>query len=198
MEISAIRVKELRERTGAGMMDCKVALTESQGDFEKAIELLRVKGMASASKKAGRSTKEGSVHSYIHGEGKVGVLVEINCETDFVARTDHFKTFVRDISMHIAAANPLYLNVEDVPNDVLTKEKAILIAQTDTNLPTHISEKIISNKIEKFYETYCLLKQGFVKDTSKSIDQYLKETIAKVGENVTIRRFVRFVLGEGI
>jgi elongation factor Ts len=199
MEISAVQVRDLREKTGAGMMDCKKALTETQGDFEKAIEFLRKKGIASASKKAGRATKEGSVSSYIHGEGRVGVLVEINCETDFVARTEQFRAFTKDVAMHIAAANPQYVRPEEVPAEVLAKEKEIAIAQMQaTNKPAAVLEKIAEGKIKKFYEDSCLMNQMFVKDPNKTVDQLLKEAIAALGENISIRRFARFHLGEGL
>ena len=197
MEISASQVKELREKTGAGMMDCKKALSETSGDFEKAIDYLRKKGIASAAKKAGRATKEGAVFSYIHGEGKVGVMVEVNCETDFVARTEQFRQFVKDVSMHIAAANPQWVRQEDVPAEVVQKEKEIAIAQMqNSGKPAAVLEKIAEGKLKKFYEDTCLLNQAFVKDPNKSIDQLLKETIATLGENIAIRRFARFVLGE--
>jgi elongation factor Ts len=199
MEISAGLVKELREKTGAGMMDCKKALSETSGDFEKAIEYLRKKGIASAAKKAGRATKEGTVSSYIHGEGRVGVLVEINCETDFVARTEQFKALVRDVSMHIAAAAPQWVTPDEVPADIIAKEKEIAVAQMQASgKPAAVLEKIAEGKIKKFYEDNCLMQQVFVKDPSKTIEQLLKETIAGLGENMTIRRFARFVLGEGV
>jgi elongation factor Ts len=198
MEISANLVKELREKTGAGMMDCKKALSETSGDFEKAIEYLRKKGIASASKKAGRTTKEGSVSSYIHGEGKVGVLVEINCETDFVARTEQFRNFTKDVAMHIAAAQPQYVSPEQVPAEVIAKEKEIAIAQlAASGKPAAMLEKIAEGKLKKYYEDTCLMNQAFVKDPNKTIDQLLKESIAALGENIQIRRFSRFVLGEG-
>ncbi|MBC7692172.1 MAG: translation elongation factor Ts [Methylotenera sp.] len=198
MEITAAAVKELREKTGAGMMDCKKALTETAGDFEKAIDHLRKKGIASASKKAGRATKEGSVSSYIHGEGRVGVLLEVNCETDFVARTEQFRDFVRDVSMHIAAASPQWVRSDEVPAAVIAKEKEIAIAQMQaSNKPAAVLEKIAEGKINKFFEDNCLYNQIFVKDTSKTIDQLNKELIATLGENITIRRFSRFALGEG-
>ena len=199
MEISASLVKELREKTGAGMMDCKKALSETSGDFEKAIEYLRKKGVASAAKKAGRLTKEGSVTSYIHGEGKVGVLLEVNCETDFVARTEQFKQLVKDVAMHVAAANPQWVRSEDVSSDVLAKEKEIAIAQMQASgKPAAVLEKIAEGKLKKFYEDHCLLQQLFVKDPSKTIDQLLKESVATLGENISIRRFARFGLGEGL
>lgn len=199
MEISANLVKELREKTGAGMMDCKKALSETSGDFDKAIEFLRKKGIASADKKAGRATKEGSVSSYIHGEGKVGVLLEVNCETDFVARTEQFRQFVKDVSMHIAAAAPRWVTPSEVPADLIAKEKEIAIEQMKASgKPANVLEKIAEGKINKFYEETCLLNQKFVKDPDKTVEQLLKETIAGLGENISIRRFSRYVLGEGI
>ncbi|MFZ9596092.1 MAG: translation elongation factor Ts [Bdellovibrionia bacterium] len=199
MEISASVVKDLREKTGAGMMDCKKALVESLGDFDKAVEYLRKKGIASADKKAGRMTKEGAVSSYIHGEGKVGVLLEVNCETDFVARTEQFKNLLKDLSMHIAAANPKWLHAEEVPAEVLAKEKEIAIAQMqNSGKPAAVLEKIAEGKIKKFYEDHCLMNQTFVKDPGKTIEQLLKETIGALGENMAIRRFVRYALGEGL
>lgn len=192
-------LKELREKTGAGVLDCKKALQETSNDLDKAIEFLRKKGMASAAKKAGRATREGLVTSYIHGEGRVGVLLEVNCETDFVARTEQFKQFVKDVSMHIAAASPLYVSPEEVPADVIASEKEIALAQMkDSNKPQAVLEKIAEGKINKYYEDTCLLKQAYVKEPSKSIETLTKETIANLGENITIRRFARFVLGEGI
>ena len=199
MEITASLVKDLREKTGAGMMDCKKALVESGGDFEKSVEYLRKKGIASAAKKAGRTTKEGAVFSYIHGEGRVGVLVEINCETDFVARTEQFRQFVKDISMHIAAANPQWVRSDEVPAEILAKEKEIAIAQMQASgKPAAVLEKIAEGKLKKFYEDQCLLHQPFVKDSSKTIEQLVKEAISTLGENISVRRFARFVLGEGI
>jgi elongation factor Ts len=199
MEISASQVKELREKTGAGMMDCKKALAETSGDFDKAIEYLRKKGIASAAKKAGRMTKEGAVSAYIHGEGKVGVLVEVNCETDFVARTEQFRQFVKDVSMHIAAASPQWVRSDEVPADIIAKEKEIAVAQMQASgKPAAVLEKIAEGKINKFYEDTCLMNQTYVKDPNKKIEQLLKETIAALGENITIRRFARFVLGEGV
>lgn len=199
MTISAGLVKELREKTGAGMMDCKEALTQNSGDFEKSVDWLRKKGIASAAKKAGRLAKEGVVHSYIHGEGKVGVLVEINCETDFVARTEQFKNFVRDVAMQIAAAQPQWVRSEEVPAEILAKEKEIAIEQMKASgKPAAVLEKIAEGKVKKFFEETCLLNQLFVKDSTKTIEQLLKETIATLGENISIRRFARFVLGEGL
>ena len=199
MEISASLVKELREKTGAGMMDCKKALTENAGDFDKAIDYLRKKGIAAASKKAGRMTKEGAITSYIHGEGKVGVLLEVNCETDFVARTEQFKQFVKDLAMHVAAASPQWVTSDEVPAAVLEKEKEIAVAQMQASgKPAAVLEKIAEGKLKKFYEDHCLLHQTFVKDSNKTIEQLLKETIAGLGENISVRRFARFVLGEGL
>jgi elongation factor Ts len=199
MDISANLVKELREKTGAGMMDCKKALAETSGDFEKAIEYLRKKGIAAAAKKAGRATREGAVTSYIHGEGRVGVLLEVNCETDFVARTEQFRTFVKDVAMHIAAASPQWVRPEEVPADVVAKEKEIAVAQMATqNKPQAVLEKIAEGKVKKFYEDTCLLQQVYVKDPNKTVEQLQKETIATLGENISIRRFARFVLGEGL
>jgi elongation factor Ts len=199
MEITAGAVKELREKTGAGMMDCKKALSETSGDFEKAIEYLRKKGIASAAKKAGRATKEGAVTSYIHGEGKVGVLLEVNCETDFVARTEQFRNFVKDVAMHVAAANPTYVRPEEVPAEIMAKEKEIAVAQMQASgKPAAVLEKIAEGKLKKYYEDNCLLQQVFVKDPSKNIEQLLKETIATLGENIAIRRFARFQLGDGL
>lgn len=194
--ISAESVKNLREKTGAGMMECKKALTESGGDFEKAIDLLRQKGLATALKKAGRSVSEGLIHAYIH-MGRIGTMVEINCETDFVARTDDFKELVKDVAMHVAAANPLYLMREDVPKDVLEREKEIYRAQV-AGKPQQVIEKIIEGKLEKFYADNCLLDQVFIKDPDqkKTVKDLVTEKIAKVGENIIIRRFARFQLGE--
>lgn len=198
MDISANQVKELREKTGAGMLDCKKALAETSGDFEKAVEYLRKKGIASAAKKVGRATKEGAVQSYIHGEGRVGVLVEINCETDFVARTEQFKSFVRDIAMHIAAANPMYVKSDDVPAEVLSKEKEIAVAQmANSGKPAAVLEQIAQGKVKKYFEEACLMNQPYVKDPNKTVEGYLRETVANLGENITIKRFARFVLGEG-
>ncbi|OGW44971.1 MAG: translation elongation factor Ts [Nitrospirae bacterium RBG_13_41_22] len=194
--ISAELVKNLREKTGAGMMECKKALTESNGDFEKATDILRQKGLASALKKAGRTTSEGLVDSYIH-MGKIGAMLEVNCETDFVARTDDFKELVKDIAMHIAAASPLYLKRDDVPQDTIEREREIYRAQV-TDKPLHIVEKIIEGKLEKFYTDTCLLDQLFIKDPEqkKRIQDIITEKVAKLGENIVIRRFVRFQLGE--
>jgi len=194
--ISAESVKTLREKTGAGMMECKKALTETNGDFEKAIDLLRQKGLASALKKAGRTASEGLIDAYIH-MGKIGTMIEVNCETDFVARTDDFRELVKDIAMHIAAANPQYLSRADVPQDTLEREKDIYRAQVPDK-PSHIVEKIIEGKLEKFYTDTCLLDQIFIKDPDqkKKIQDLVTEKIAKLGENIVIRRFARFQLGE--
>jgi elongation factor Ts len=199
MEITAKQVSELRERTGAGMMDCKKALIETQGDFEKASEWLRKKGIAAAAKKAGRAINQGTVFAYIHGEGRVGVMVEINCETDFVARTEQFRQFVKDVAMHIAAAGPQWLSPAEVPASVIAKEKEIAIAQmASMGKPAAVLEKIAEGKLKKFYEDNCLLNQVYVKDTSKTVEQLLKELIGSLGENMAIRRFTRYALGEGV
>jgi len=195
-KISAETIKDLREKTGAGMMECKKALTESNGDFEKAIDILRQKGLSSALKKAGRIASEGLIDSYIH-MGKIGVLVEVNCETDFVARTDDFKELAKDIAMHIAATNPFYLSRDKVPQDVIEREEAIYRAQVKDK-PPHVVEKIVEGKLEKFYTEACLLDQFFVKDPDQKlrIKDIITEKIAKLGENIVLRRFVRFQLGE--
>lgn len=196
--ISAEMVKDLRDKTGVGMMECKKALTESNGDFEKAVDLLRQKGLATASKKAGRTASEGLIESYIH-MGKIGTMVEVNCETDFVARTDDFKQLAKDIAMHIAAATPVYLSREDVPQDVLEREKEIYKVQV-ANKPPQIMEKIIEGKLEKFYTDFCLLDQIFIKDTDQKmkIKDLITEKIAKLGENIMIKRYTRFQLGEAL
>ncbi len=197
MDISANQVRDLREKTGAGMMDCKKALLETSGNFDKAVEYLRKKGIASADKKAGRATKEGSVGSYIHGEGRVGVMVEINCETDFVARTEQFKAFVKDIAMHIAAASPKWVNASDVPPETVEQEKEIFKAQMrNEGKPEAVIDKIAEGKLKKFYQENCLMDQAFVKTPDKAVSDILKEAIMTLGENIAIRRFSRFVLGE--
>ncbi|TBL77759.1 translation elongation factor Ts [Paenibacillus thalictri] len=199
MAVSAAAVKELREKTGAGMLDCKKALDESNGDIEKASEILREKGLAAAAKKSGRIATEGLVESYIHGAGRIGVLVEVNCETDFVAKTDNFREFVRDVAMQIAAANPLFVRREEVPGEALEKEREILKAQAlNEGKPAHIVEKMVDGRIGKYYEENCLLEQSFIKDPDKTIQTLLNEKIATIGENISIRRFVRFELGEGL
>lgn len=198
-EITAALVKELRERTGAGMMDCKKALAATEGDMDKAIDFLREKGLAAAAKKAGRIAAEGLVESYIHGGGRIGVLVEVNCETDFVAKTDAFKSLVKDIAMHIAAANPSYLRREEVPAAELEHEKMVLSEQArNEGKPEKIIEKMVTGRIEKYYKEFCLLEQPFVKDPDKTISDLITESIAKIGENIAIRRFTRYQLGEGI
>ncbi len=198
-EISAAQVKELRERTGAGMMDCKKALAACEGDMDKAIDLLREKGLAAAAKKEGRIAAEGMVESYIHGGGRIGVLLEVNCETDFVARGEEFRLFVKDIAMQIAAANPQFLNKEDVSEDVLQHEREILRAQAlNEGKPEKIVEKMVEGRIEKFYKEFCLLEQAFVKDPEKSIRDLVLEKTAKIGERIVIRRFTRYELGEGL
>mgnify|MGYP000250298938 CR=1 FL=1 len=192
-------VKELRERTGAGMMDCKKALTEANGDMEKAIEILREKGLAAAAKKAGRIAAEGIVEAYIHGNGRIGVLVEVNTETDFVARNEDFRAFVKDIAMQIAAANPQYVRREEVPSEVVEKEREILKAQAmNEGKPEKIVDKIVEGRLEKFYKEVCLLEQPFIKDPDKTVQDVLTEKIAVIGENINIRRFVRFEKGEGL
>jgi len=198
-EITANAVKDLRERTGAGMMDCKKALTETGGDSTKAEEVLRKKGLAAAAKKAGRIAAEGAVASYIHMGGKIGVLLEVNCETDFVARTEGFQTLVKDLAMQIAAASPLYVRREDVPPAVVEKELEIARAQAkEQKKPDAIVEKMATGKVEKYYKEFVLLEQPFVRDDKKSVQDLLSESVAKMGENIQVRRFVRFVLGEGL
>ena len=198
-EITAALVKELRERTGAGMMDCKKALSATDGDLEKAIDFLREKGLAAAAKKAGRVAAEGLVEAYIHGGGRIGVLVEVNCETDFVAKTDAFKELVKDIAMHIAATNPSYIKREEVPTAELEHEQAVLAEQArNEGKPEKIIEKMVAGRIEKYYKEVCLMEQPFVKDPDKTISDLITESIAKIGENISIRRFTRYQLGEGI
>ena len=198
MAISAQLLKELREKTGAGMMDCKKVLVETDGDIDKAIDLLREKGLASAEKKASRIASEGLVASYIHS-GRIGVLVEVNSETDFVAKTDEFKEFVKDIAMQVAASNPEYLCEEDVPQEAIDKEKEVLIQQAiNEGKPQNIAEKMVEGRMHKFYERVCLLDQPFIKDPSITVNDLLKNKIAKIGENIKIRRFVRYEVGEGL
>ena len=199
MSITAAQVNELRKATGAGLMDCKKAPTETDGDMEKSVDYLRKKGLAAASKKAGRIATEGLVGSYIHAGGKIGVLVEVNCETDFVAKNESFQTFVKDIAMHIAAAAPQYVRREEVQEAVVEREKEIYRAKArESGKPDNIIEKIIEGQVNKFYAEICLIEQSFVKDPDKTIQTYLNETIATIGENISIRRFSRFVLGEGL
>jgi elongation factor Ts len=199
MDITASMVKELRERTDAGMMDCKKALVETDGNMDKAIDLLREKGLAAAAKRAGRIASEGIVDSYIHGNGRIGVLVEVNCETDFVARNEKFTTFVRDIAMHIAASNPQYISKEDVSQEDIEKEKAILRAQAlNEGKPEKIVDKMVEGRIAKFYEENCLLEQAFVKDPDITVGNLLNSMIASINEKISIRRFVRYERGEGL
>lgn len=197
--ITAEMVKQLRDKTGAGMMDCKAALTEAAGDIDKAIEILRKKGMASAAKRAGRATKEGIVGHYIHMGGKVGVLVEVNCETDFVARTDDFQSLAKEVAMHVAAADPRYVSRDQVPAAVLDKEREIYRAQFEgSGKPAGVIDKIVEGKLGSYYAQVCLLEQPSVRDPNVTIEQMLQAATAKTGENITISRFVRFKLGETI
>jgi len=197
VNISATQVKELREKTGAPMMDCKQALTEAKGDLEQAIVVLRKKGVATAAKKATRVTTEGSVAQYIHAGGKIGVLVEVNCESDFVARTEDFKELVHDVAMHIAASDPKFVRKEDVTPEAYEREKEIYRAQAaTTGKPPQVVEKIVAGKMEKFYEEVCLLEQPFIKDQTISISQLIATKIGKLGENIAVRRFARFKVGE--
>lgn len=198
MEISANLVKELRARTGAGVIDCKNALTEARGDLEKAQQLLRAKGLLTAARKSGRPAKEGLVTSYIHGEGQLGVLVEVNCETDFVARTDDFKTLARDIALQVAASDPRYVSREDVPEDVVASERAAYLAKARADGKDGAdAEAEAQRQMEKFYEASCLLDQRFIRDESRSVGELVKDVIARTGENIQVRRFARFRLGEG-
>jgi elongation factor Ts len=194
-EINPQLVKQLREKTNAGFMDCKRALAESSGDLQKAEAILRTKGMTSAGKKASRATKEGIVASYIHLQGKVGVLVEVNCETDFVARNENFRDFVKDITLHIAAAHPLYVNREQVPSKIVEAERAIYEAQMKEK-PANVVSKIVEGKLDKFYSTVCLLEQAFIKNPDQTIKELLNAKIAELGENIVIRRFTRYLVGE--
>jgi elongation factor Ts len=201
MEISASAVKELRERTGAGMMDCKKALGETKGNMEEAIEYLRKKGLSAAAKKAGRATSEGVIGSYVHSNGKVAVMVEVNCETDFVARNENFQIFVKDLAMHIAAAAPVCVRPEDMPQDYVAKEKEIALAQLKEDpkmagKPQAVLDKVIEGKIKKIYDEQCLMGQKFVKNPDQSINDLLNQTVSKIGENISIARFTRYVLGE--
>jgi len=196
MEISAKMVKDLREKTGLGMMDCKKALVESQGDLDKAVEYLRKKGALKAATREGRATSEGRIGSYIHMNGKIGVLVELNCESDFVAKTDQFAELVKDLCMHVAASSPSWISPDEVPEDVVAKEKEIYMSQAkQAGKPDTMLEKIADGKLKKFYSEVCLLEQSFVKDTDKSVAELIKEKIAQLGENITIGRFCRFQLG---
>ena len=197
VNISAAQVKELREKTGAPMMDCKQALTEAKGDLEQAVVVLRKKGVSVAAKKATRVTSEGSVASYIHAGGKIGVLVEVNCESDFVARTDDFKELVHDIAMHIAASDPKYVRKEDVTPADFAREKEIYLSQAmASGKPAHIAEKMVTGKMEKFYEEVCLYEQPFIKDQTLTVSQLISNKIGKLGENISVRRFARFKVGD--
>ncbi|MBP8819493.1 MAG: translation elongation factor Ts, partial [Syntrophomonadaceae bacterium] len=192
-------VKELRERTGAGMMDCKKALVATDGDIEKAIDELRTKGLASAAKKASRVASEGAVTSYIHAGGRIGVLVEVNCETDFVGKTAEFKQLAYDIAMQIAASNPDYVSREDVPEQVIAHEKEVLRAQAlEEGKPEKVIDKMVEGRLDKFYKERCLLEQQFIKDPDKTVQQLIHEHVAKIGENINVRRFARYELGQGI
>ena len=198
-EVTATLIKDLRERTGAGMADCKKALTEVGGDMDKAIDYLRTKGLAKAAKKAGREATEGAVVSYIHGGGRIGVLVEVNCETDFVARNEDFQAFTREVALQIAAMNPQFVRREEVSQDVIDRERDVLVAKAkETGKPDAVVQKMVDGQITKWLKEICLLDQAWVKDGDKTIDQVQQELIAKIGENIKVRRFVRFELGEGL
>ncbi len=195
-DISAAMVKALREKSGAGIMDCKEALAACDGDMEKAVDFLRKKGLATAAKRAGRATSEGTIQSYIHLGGKLGVMVEVNCETDFVAKTDAFIEFAKNLAMHVAATNPVAISQEDVPEAVLNREKEIYRAQAlETGKPEKMIDKIIEGKIGKFYKENCLMNQAYVRDPDKTISDYLNEVVAKTGEKITVKRFARFQVG---
>ena len=197
LEITAKMVKDLREKTGAGMMDCKEALQSSDGDFDKAIEYLRKKGMSAATKRSSKAAKEGVIASYIHMQGRIGVLVEVNCETDFVAKTDDFKNLAKDLAMHIAASNPTYVKSDEIPEDILARERDIYRSQIlAEGKPEKVVDKIVEGKLKKYYEDVCLLDQKFIKDTNITIGTLLNNLIAKTGENIIIRRFTRYQLGE--
>lgn len=199
MSVTASQVKELRERTGAGMMECKKALTEAGGDMEKAIEILRERGMATAQKKAGRIAAEGVIESYIHAGGRIGVLVEVNCETDFVAKTEDFKALAREIAMQIAAYAPKYVSRDDVPEDVIAYEREIYRQQAlNEGKPEHIAEKMVEGRLKNYFKEVCLLEQPYIKDGDKTVEQLVHEYIAKIGEKIAVRRFVRYELGEGL
>jgi len=196
-EITAQMVKELRDSTGAPFIDCKKALEEVSGDIDKALDILKIRGVAKASKKVGRETPEGTIMSYIHAGGKIGVMVEINCETDFVARNEEFQDFAREVAMQIAASNPKYVSKENIPEAELEKEKEVMKAQVlESGKPADIAEKIVEGKIEKYYEEVCLLNQTYIRDSKQKIDDILQALIAKIGENIKVRRFTRFQLGE--
>ena len=198
-EVTATLIKDLRERTGAGMSDCKKALVEVEGDIDKAIDYLRTKGLAKAAKKAGREATEGAVVSYIHGGGRIGVLVEINCETDFVARNEDFQAFTREVALQIAAMNPQFVRKEEVSQEVVDRERDVLLAKAkESGKPEQVVQKMVDGQISKWMKEICLLDQPWVKDADKTIDQYQQELISKIGENIKVRRFVRFELGEGL
>jgi elongation factor Ts len=198
-EVTATLIKDLRERTGAGMADCKKALTEVAGDMDKAIDYLRTKGLAKAAKKAGREATEGAVVSYIHGGGRIGVLVEVNCETDFVARNEDFQAFTREVALQIAAMNPQFVRRDEVAQDVIDREREVLVAKAkESGKPEPVVQKMVDGQITKWLKEICLLDQAWVKDGDKTIDQVQQELIAKIGENIKVRRFVRFELGEGL
>ena len=197
MQITSAMVKELREKTNAGIMDCKAALQETQGDMQKAVDYLRQKGLAVAQKRAGRSASEGMVHSYIHAGGKIGVMVEVNCETDFTAKSEPFVDFVRNLAMHIAATSPLAIEREDLASEIVAREQEIYRVQAlDSGKPEKIVEKIVDGKLKKFYQEVCLLEQSYVRDTDITIEDLLNELRGKTGENVLVRRFIRYQLGE--
>jgi elongation factor Ts len=198
MEITAAVVKELREKTGAGMMDCKKALSETNGDLDKAVDYLRQKGLAAAAKKADRAATDGAVAAYVHPGGKIGVLVEVNCETDFVARTAEFQGLLKDIAMQVAAANPRFVRREDVSTEEFEKEKSIYRQQAlETGKPEKVIDKIVEGKMERFYSEVCLLEQSFIKDPDKKVADIMNEAVARLGENIQVRRFARYHLGEG-
>lgn len=198
MEVSAAAVKDLREKTGAGMMDCKKALAESGGDLDKAVDYLRQKGLAAATKKASRTASDGAIGAYVHPGGKIGVLVELNCETDFVARTAEFQNLLKDIAMQIAAANPRYIRSEEVPSEHLEKEREIYRQQAlESGKPEKVVEKIVEGKIDRFYSEVCLLEQSFIKNPDQKVADILTESVARLGENIQVKRFSRYQLGEG-
>lgn len=201
--ITPATIKALREKTGAGMMECKSALTEAQGDEEKAIEILRKRGLATATKKSGRIAAEGLVDSYIHAGGKIGVLIEVNCETDFVARGEEFRNFVHDLAMHVTAAEPRFVTKEEVSAEILDKEREIALEQAksdpkNANKPDQVLEKIVEGRVSKFYQETCLMEQPFVKDQNITVGDLVRQMISKTGENIRVRRFIRFKMGEGL
>ncbi len=198
-EVTAALVKELRERTGAGMMDCKKALMEADGNLERAIEILREKGLAQAAKRAGRAATEGLVGAYIHGDGRIGVLIEVNCETDFVAKTEEFQNLVKDLAMHVATARPDWVRRDEVPQSVIEAERRVYeAAARNEGKPEHVLDRIVEGRLEKFFQERCLMEQPFVKDPDRRVEQVVQEVAARLGENVTVRRFARFERGEGL